>query len=311
MSFVSTFSIKDCEAKNKIIDMLRKRNIRILRYNKSLPIKVALMSRIEGFVYFCCGNNLSTMGFLSYSFSQLDPSIFVGRYCSLAGNISVFGDKHPLDWATSNLCLYAPLIARDMKEFMGIDYTPVAFNRFEDPIMIGHDVWIGEGVTLKGGIKIGNGAVVGAKSVVTKDVPPFAIVAGNPARLIRFRFNERIIERFLELEPWRFNLLELSEIDPTNVEGFLDNFQEYTTRNEIRPISYKPITFNADLLVSVAPSNKESRCDYLRDLAVAYEGIDIKTSYQLMLSARELRPAGLFINEKLDEYSAALAYSAE
>lgn len=71
-----------------------------------------------------------------------------------------------------------------------------------DKITIGNDVWIGAGSIIRKGITIGDGAVVGAGSVVSKDVPPYGIVAGNPARLIKYRFDEATIAEFLDLKWW-------------------------------------------------------------------------------------------------------------
>ena len=71
-----------------------------------------------------------------------------------------------------------------------------------EPVHIGNDVWIGSGVFIKNGITIGDGAIVGAHAVVTKDVPPYAIVCGNPARIIRYRLSDDIIKQLLELKWW-------------------------------------------------------------------------------------------------------------
>ena len=71
--------------------------------------------------------------------------------------------------------------------------------------MAGNDVWIGRGAFIKNGLTLGDGCGIGARSVVTKDVPPYAIVAGNPAKLIRYRFSEDIIEKLLELKWWELD----------------------------------------------------------------------------------------------------------
>jgi hypothetical protein len=85
------------------------------------------------------------------------------------------------------------------------------------PTVIGNDVWIGQDVSILRGLTIGDGAVIAASAVVTKDVPPFAIVGGNPARFIRWRFQPDIIEALTELRWWRydwptFNHIDLSQI---------------------------------------------------------------------------------------------------
>ncbi len=82
------------------------------------------------------------------------------------------------------------------------------------PVTIGNDVWIGVRVIILGGVKIGNGAVIGAGSVVTRDVPPYAVVAGAPARLIRYRFEEPVIRRLEELQWWNKSEEELRQLLP-------------------------------------------------------------------------------------------------
>ena len=77
--------------------------------------------------------------------------------------------------------------------------------RLEQKTIIGNDVWIGERALIKGGIKIGDGAVIGMGSVVTKNVPPYAIVAECPARIIRKRFDEQLIEKLLKIKWWDFD----------------------------------------------------------------------------------------------------------
>ena len=69
-------------------------------------------------------------------------------------------------------------------------------------IIVGNDVWIGAKATIMSGVKIGDGAIVGATATVTKDVPPYAIVAGNPAKIIKYRFNEKQIESLLKIAWW-------------------------------------------------------------------------------------------------------------
>ena len=94
---------------------------------------------------------------------------------------------------------------------------------------IGNDVWIGWGVLIKGGVTIGNGAVIGAYSVVTKDVPPYAVVAGVPAKVIKYRFEQEKIDLLQQLQWWDWdidriyeNLDRLRNFDPTFLKGEYD-----------------------------------------------------------------------------------------
>ena len=92
-------------------------------------------------------------------------------------------------------------------------------------VTIGSDVWTGHNVNVMPGVSIGDGAVVGAGSVVTKDVPPFAVVVGAPATVQRLRFSEKIVERMLRLRWWDLELEELSGLPFRDVERCLDRIE--------------------------------------------------------------------------------------
>ncbi|WP_280177539.1 CatB-related O-acetyltransferase [Pseudohoeflea suaedae] len=81
---------------------------------------------------------------------------------------------------------------------------------------IGNDVWIGYGAFIRSGVTVGDGAVIGGMANVIHDVPPYAIVVGNPARVVRYRFSEDIIELLLKTKWWRFSIADLSGFDLTN-----------------------------------------------------------------------------------------------
>jgi len=121
----------------------------------------------------------------SYSFVGYDCSVnnaTIGKFCSIASNVLIGPSEHSLHMISTSPCFfeYTDIIK---KKFAYLPRPPLSSTT------IGHDVWIGDGASIKSGINVGVGAVIGMKSVVTKDVPPYAIVAGNPARLIRYRFD--------------------------------------------------------------------------------------------------------------------------
>jgi acetyltransferase-like isoleucine patch superfamily enzyme len=120
------------------------------------------------------------------------PNVVVktGAYCSFAGNIRMFIDgNHRIDKFSS----YP--FSRIFPSFPHTLYAK------ETPI-IGNDVWIGNDVVIFSGVHIGDGAVIAGQSVVTKSVPPYAVVAGNPARIVKYRFDEKSIEELLRLKWW-------------------------------------------------------------------------------------------------------------
>ena len=121
-------------------------------------------------------------------------SVIIGKYCSIADEVMIVaGGEHDIDWVTS-----FPFIDSWQLKHLYSKKKP----RWKGHILIGNDVWIGNRVTILSGVSIGDGAVVGACSVVVKDVPPFAIVAGNPAKIIRYRFKEDQIKAILSIRWW-------------------------------------------------------------------------------------------------------------
>lgn len=143
------------------------------------------------------GCNIVSVRMDKYSFCGYDCEIIdteIGPFCSIANNVVIGGAMHPIAWASTSPVFYK-----------GRDSVKKKFEVFPrdngERTYIGHDVWIGGGAYIKQGVRIGNGAVVGMGSIVTKDVPAYAIVAGNPAKLIRMRFDDETIEK-LEKSQW-------------------------------------------------------------------------------------------------------------
>jgi hypothetical protein len=150
----------------------------------------------------------------------------VGRYCSIGADLSWMGGVHPAAWATTSPIAYDPRALQHVEAFFkdyGAPYRPRSWN--EPPpwrVEIGHDVWIGDGVMIAPAVKIGHGAVVGARSLVLKDVPPYAVVAGSPARILRYRFPEALVERMLALAWWRYPPDVLQAADVSQPEQFVE-----------------------------------------------------------------------------------------
>ena len=120
----------------------------------------------------------------------------IGKFCCVARNAWVGTGPHPTrDFVSTHMFFYAP------SPKLGYPSDRWLFNNVTRTV-VGHDVWIGTGACVMGGVTIGDGAVIGANSVVTKDVPPYAIYAGMPAKLIGYRFDERMIRLLLAFRWW-------------------------------------------------------------------------------------------------------------
>ena len=130
-----------------------------------------------------------------YHFDFIGDRLSIGRFCSIAAETRFImnGGNHATTWFTT---YPFPVFGEGWETA-----TPESWPYRGDTI-VGHDVWIGYGSTIMPGIRIGNGAIVGTRSVVTKDVAPFAIVGGNPAELIRYRFDEETRHALTEIGWW-------------------------------------------------------------------------------------------------------------
>lgn len=131
----------------------------------------------------------------------------IGAFCSIACDVTIFlGGNHRTDWISTfpflafkrwNRGAHSDMFARWKNR---IDSDGHLSTRGD--VVIGNDVWLGEGCTILSGVHVGDGAVVATRAVVTKDIPPYAIVAGNPARVVGERFTQAEIDRLLELRWW-------------------------------------------------------------------------------------------------------------
>jgi acetyltransferase-like isoleucine patch superfamily enzyme len=145
-----------------------------------------------------------------------DSKVAIGAYCSIASDVVfITGGIHPLDWVSQ----YSFRIQFDMPGAFK-DGMPIS----NGPISVGNDVWISTGVIILSGITIGDGATIAAGSVVTKNVPPYAIVGGNPARVIRQRFSEEIINKLIEIAWWDWDDDKIKEAVPLLSSNSIDKF---------------------------------------------------------------------------------------
>ncbi len=130
----------------------------------------------------------------------------VGSFCSIADGVTVFlGGNHRNDWITT---YPFGLIATDTFDGPSPDYAP----RRPLDVSIGNDVWIGHDALIMPGVTVGDGAVIGAKSVVRRDVPPYAMVMGNPGEVIKLRFAEDVVEALLRLRWWELPVTDIKAI---------------------------------------------------------------------------------------------------
>ena len=185
---------------------------------------------IEGPTF--CASQLRYDTFLRIgAFANLNSSTQIGhtslgRYCGVAQSCFIGGDKHPTDWLSSSRMFYQDDFRGFSRTFGGRKLIPHQFSGTGNPTFIGNDVLIANGCIVGRGVTIGDGAIVAAGSVVVKDVPPYAIVGGNPAKVIKFRFSDKVIADLLELSWWNYNMIDFPGLNFSNVEKFIEEFRD-------------------------------------------------------------------------------------
>ncbi|MEY8199024.1 MAG: CatB-related O-acetyltransferase [Colwellia sp.] len=165
----------------------------------------------------CEINALSKIG--AYTYLNRDCKLYgnceVGRYCSFGRDVHVGLHEHPIDWLSTHPFQYSN------GQFQGdTDYECINRKYWKDSkvVKIGSDVWIGTGSRIFVGVEVGHGSIIAAGSIVTKDVAPYSIVGGVPAKLIKTRFPEGTINKLLELKWWLLPISSLKNIEFNDID---------------------------------------------------------------------------------------------
>lgn len=174
------------------------------------------------------------IGAFSYAVSGYYSCVSIGRYTSIGEEVQIGRASHPTSWVSTSPFFYLPEplfdVGASFEEYRnyagyGAPQHPGAISTTFRPVTIGNDVYIGHGAMIMPGVTIGDGAIVAANAVVTKDVPSYAIVAGNPARLVRFRLDPVVFAQLLHLQWWRWAPWQLRDIDFSNPDAAIEGMK--------------------------------------------------------------------------------------
>lgn len=173
------------------------------------------------------------LGAFTYTQGGAFNNVELGRYCAVAPGVVLGPDQHPTNWMSISPFQYGGGLLQLWKDEMGAKYPSVdtiearpALPDLNPAIQIGNDVWIGQEVIVNPGVVVGDGAILAARAVVTRDVPPYAIVGGCPARLIRYRFDDATIARLLRVQWWRHAMWDLMDLPFNDIARCLDIVEE-------------------------------------------------------------------------------------
>lgn len=165
---------------------------------KKLHLRAIKRCQIHKTSKVCAGSHLVNVTIGKYSDIGYDCSINntkIGSFCSFGSNISIGGASHTINWVSTSP------VFNENKDHIKKKFAHHKF-KYSASTVIGNDIWIGDHAMIKAGVTLGDGVIIGMNSVVTKDVPPYEIWAGNPAKLIKKRFDDDIIQALLKIKWW-------------------------------------------------------------------------------------------------------------
>jgi acetyltransferase-like isoleucine patch superfamily enzyme len=155
---------------------------------------------------------------LNIHYSDSGSKLIIGNFCSIAGNINIYlGGNHRTDWVTTYP--FGHINQHIFNNFNGQGHPAT-----KGDVIIGNDVWIAQNVTIMSGVTIGDGAIIANNSHVVKNVEPYSIVGGNPAKLIRYRFTTEQIKKLLEIKWWEWGDEKINKFTPLLCNEDIDNF---------------------------------------------------------------------------------------
>lgn len=209
---------------NEMGQILRSNGLDIVGLNRNLP-KDFIFAHPSGIKRAQIGQQVE-LGAYSYIVSGYLCGVTIGNYCSFGRDVQVGRQSHPIEWVSTSPFTYMKsehILQADIPEH--ISHKPSFTHQSPatklKKTLIGHDVWIGDSAAILPGVKIGTGSIIAACSVVTKDVEPYSIVAGNPARKIRNRIDSKYIQSLLESKWWLYSPKQISDLRVDDIENFL------------------------------------------------------------------------------------------
>ena len=163
-----------------------------------------------------CINNCFVGRYFNLGLFSYVANSVIGNYCTFGNRVSIGSFNHPIDWLSIHEFQY-----RDTTDIYGdslyFNGQNILKNSLRDTLL-GSDVWVADNAVVVRGVSVGHGAIVGAGSFVNRDIPPYAIVSGNPCQIVKYRFDQRVIDILIHSKWWELSMGELSGVDFSNID---------------------------------------------------------------------------------------------
>ncbi|MEA2019854.1 MAG: CatB-related O-acetyltransferase [Campylobacterota bacterium] len=151
--------------------------------------------------------------------SFINSKSTIGKYCSIGMYAMIGPGQHPINFLSTSSFQYLP-------HAYLLENDNIAEFESHKACCIGNDVWIGVSAIVQDGVNIGDGAIIGSNAVVTKDIPPYAIAVGVPAKIIKYRFTEDIIEKLLDLKWWDLDIESIKKLPFSNIQECIGKLEQ-------------------------------------------------------------------------------------
>ncbi|MEH0873200.1 CatB-related O-acetyltransferase [Pectobacterium cacticida] len=213
------------------------RNIFLFRRGEKIKIKNKIFAEEYSMMPY---RGFCSVGAFSQPTGTLPNGVSIGRYCSIAHRVRIMGGQHPIHRFTTSIVTYREEFEDMAKKFFHKEWKIKEFNTELTSPIIGNDVWIGDDAVIKGNVIIGDGAVIASNAVVTRNVPAYSIVAGVPAKVIKYRFSEEVISELLALKWWNYRYVDLPQNSYfDNINDFIINLSKKIDSGDIREYNYR------------------------------------------------------------------------
>lgn len=159
--------------------------------------------------------------------------IKIGDYCCISNSAYFAPSTHPTNWLSVHPFQYRKKLDSKLYGEFPSNPNPILYDESPKSIEIGNDVWIADHTFIMGGVKIGDGAIIGMNAVVTKDVPPYAIAVGVPAHVVKYRFEPEIIEKLLQLKWWELPYEFILTLPFNSINDCIKKLEDYRNQNAL------------------------------------------------------------------------------